>query len=96
MIKGPLVDYTLVVDEESFFDGDEIVREGSHGNWIWVILEGTAQIVKQTPAGPFRLLKVGDGAFIGSLSSLLTGENVRSRPSSPPATSSSACSIPSF
>ncbi len=78
VIKGPLVDYTLVVDEESFFDGDEIVREGSHGNWIWVILEGTAQIVKQTPAGPFRLLKVGDGAFIGSLSSLLTGENVRS------------------
>lgn len=78
VIKGPLVDYALVVDEESFYDGDEIVREGSHGNWIWVILEGTAQVVKQTPAGPFRLLKVGDGAFIGSLSSLLIGENVRS------------------
>ncbi len=78
VIKGPLVDYALVVDEESFYDGDEIVREGSHGNWIWVVLEGTAQVVKQTPAGPFRLLKVGDGAFIGSLSSLLTGENLRS------------------
>ncbi|MEJ5359735.1 MAG: DUF4388 domain-containing protein [Desulfobacterales bacterium] len=78
VIKGPLVDYALVVDEESFYDGDEIVREGSHGNWIWVVLEGTAEVVKQTPAGPFRLLKVGDGAFIGSLSSLMTGENLRS------------------
>jgi len=78
MIKGPLVDYTYVVDEEGFYDGDEIVREGSHGNWIWVILEGAAEIVKNTPSGPLRLLRVGDGAFLGSVASFLMGENVRS------------------
>jgi CRP-like cAMP-binding protein len=78
VIKGPLVDYAYVIDEESFYDGDEIVHEGAHGNWIWVILEGAAEIVKTTPGGPLKLLRVGDGAFLGSLASLLIGDNVRS------------------
>jgi CRP-like cAMP-binding protein len=78
IIKGPLVDYAYVVDEEGFYDGDEIVREGSHGNWIWVILEGAAEIVKSTSNGPLKLLRVGDGAFLGSVASFLMGENVRS------------------
>jgi len=78
LIKGPLVDYSYVIDEEGFYDGDEIVREGSHGNWIWVILEGAAEIAKSTPNGQLKLLRVGDGGFLGSLASLLTGANVRS------------------
>jgi CRP-like cAMP-binding protein len=78
VIKGPLVDYAYVIDEESFYDGDEIVHEGAHGNWIWVILEGVAEIIKTTPNGPLKLLRVGDGAFLGSLASLLIGDNVRS------------------
>ena len=78
LIKGPLVDYTYVVDEESFYDGDEIVQEGNHGNWIWVILEGVVQILKETPKGKLDLLKIGDGAFLGSVASLIKGDNVRS------------------
>ena len=78
LIKGPLVDYSYIVDEEGFYDGDEIVHEGNHGNWIWVILEGVAQIVKETPKGTLNLLRIGDGAFLGSVASLLKGDNVRS------------------
>ena len=78
LIKGPLVDYSYVVDEEVFYNSDEIVREGNHGNWVWVVLEGTAEIVKDTPNGPLQVLRIGDGAFLGSLASLLTGDNVRS------------------
>ncbi len=78
LIKGPLVDYAYVVDEEGFYDGDEIVHEGNHGNWIWVILEGIAEIVKETPEGKLKLLRIGDGAFLGSVASLLKGDNVRS------------------
>jgi CRP-like cAMP-binding protein len=77
LIRGPLVDYSYVVDEESYFDGDEIVREGAHGNWIWVILEGVAEIVKSTPRGTLKLMRIGDGAFLGSIASLLSGDNVR-------------------
>ena len=78
LIKGPLVDYSYIVDEESFYDGDEIVQEGNHGNWIWVILEGIVEIVKETPQGPISLLRIGDGAFLGSIASLLRDDNVRS------------------
>ncbi|MCK5417424.1 MAG: cyclic nucleotide-binding domain-containing protein, partial [Desulfobacterales bacterium] len=78
LIKGPLVDYSYIVDEEGFYDGDEIVQEGNHGDWIWVILEGTAEIVKQASNGPLKLLRIGDGAFLGSIGSLLSGGKVRS------------------
>jgi CRP-like cAMP-binding protein len=78
LIKGPLVDYSYVVDEEGFYDGDEIVQEGNHGDWIWVILEGTAEIVKNTPSGQLKLLRIGDGAFLGSVAALLAGGRVRS------------------
>ena len=78
IIKGPLVDYSWVIDEEGFYDGDEIVHEGAHGNWIWVILEGAAEILKATPNGPLKLLRLGDGAFLGSAAALLSGDNVRS------------------
>lgn len=78
LVKGPLVDYSCVVDEESFYDGDEIVVEGNHGNWIWVILEGTAEISKNTPKGNLKLMKIGDGAFLGSIASLLKANHIRS------------------
>jgi CRP-like cAMP-binding protein len=78
LIKGPLVDYSYVVDEEGFYDGDEIVQEGNHGNWIWVILEGVVEISKETPKGTLKVLRIGDGAFLGSITALLKGDNVRS------------------
>ena len=78
LIKGPLVDYSYIVDEEGFYDGDEIVQEGNHGDWIWVILEGTAEICKQGANGPIQLLRIADGAFLGSVGSLLAGGKVRS------------------
>jgi len=78
LIKGPLVDYSYVVDEEGFYDGDEIVQEGNHGNWIWVILEGIVEISRQTPRGPLKVVRIGDGAFLGSVTALLKGDNVRS------------------
>ncbi len=31
LVKGPIVDYMYVIDEEEFFDGDEIVFEGNFG-----------------------------------------------------------------
>jgi len=78
LIRGPLVDYSYVVDEEGFYDGDEIVQEGNHGNWVWVILEGVVEISKETPRGTLKMLRIGDGAFLGSVTALLKGDNVRS------------------
>jgi CRP-like cAMP-binding protein len=77
LIKGPLVDYSYVVDEEGFYDGDEIVQEGNHGDWIWVILEGIAEISKQAANGSIEILRIGDGAFLGSVAALIAGGRVR-------------------
>lgn len=77
LIKGPLVDYSYVVDEEGFYDGDEIVQEGNHGDWIWVILEGIAEISKQTANGSIDILRIGDGAFLGSVAALISAGRVR-------------------
>jgi CRP-like cAMP-binding protein len=71
IIKGPLIDYTYIVDEEEFRAKNKIVAEGKHGGWLWVILEGVAEIVRTTPSGPLKLLRIGEGAFIGSLTSFL-------------------------
>ena len=71
IIKGPLIDYTYIVDEEEFRANNKIVAEGKHGGWLWVILEGVAEIVKKIPTGHLKLLKIGEGAFIGSFTSFL-------------------------
>jgi CRP-like cAMP-binding protein len=78
VIKGPLIDYNFVVDEEEYTAGTPIVEEGKHGNWIWVVLEGAVDIVKQTPQGPLTIVKISEGTFIGSMASFLLEGNIRS------------------
>lgn len=78
IIKGPLVDYMDVVAEEERFDGDRIVEEGKHGEWIWVILEGVVDIIKETPKETIKIVRIGDGSFIGNISSFLVEGQIRS------------------
>ncbi len=78
LIKGPLIDYNYVVDEEEYQDGAKIVGQGKHGSWIWVVLEGVVDIVKETPQGPLPIVKIGTGAFIGSLTTFLLEGHKRS------------------
>jgi len=78
LVKGPIVDYMYVIDEEEFIDGNEIVFEGNYGNWMWVILEGIVDISRETPKGPLNLISIGNGAFVGSIASFLSEGNVRS------------------
>ena len=78
LIKGPLIDYMYVVDEEEFLDGDTIVEESKFGNWMWVILNGIVEIIRETPQGSEVILKVGKGGFIGRLTSFLVRRDTRS------------------
>jgi CRP-like cAMP-binding protein len=77
VLWGPLIDYMYVLDEEEFHDGDTILEEGRHGNWIWVILEGVIEIVKKTDSGPLTLFQIGNGSFVGSVSSFLVRNHSR-------------------
>jgi CRP-like cAMP-binding protein len=77
LIKGPFIDYLYVVDEEYFSSQERIVDEGKYGRWMWVILEGVVEIIKETPHGDIPLIRLGEGCFIGNISFLLNN-NIRS------------------
>ena len=78
VVKGGMVDYLCIVDEEEYHDGKAVVKEGGHGKWIWVILEGTVAVTKDTPKGRVTLARLGEGSYIGSFTSLLFQDMVRS------------------
>jgi CRP-like cAMP-binding protein len=77
-IKGPLVEYSSVVDEDEYSDGSNIVVEGRHGNWLWVVLEGLVDIVKTTESGKTVISTAGVGGFLGGLTTIMNLENTRS------------------
>jgi len=78
VLRGPSVDLIYLVEEEDFSDGKKIVKEGSHGKWIWVILEGTVTVTKETSMGPLPVMQLGEGCFIGTFASFLFQEHARS------------------
>ncbi len=77
IIKGPLVDYIYIADEETYHDGDVIVEEGKHGSWMWVVLEGRVDIVKATPKGSMTISSISEGSFLGDIATFLAREHVR-------------------
>lgn len=78
VIRGPLIDYIYVVDEEEFSEGKEIVIQEKFGSWLWVVLQGTVEVYRALPEGRVSIVRLTDGAFIGSISSLFEKVNVRS------------------
>ena len=78
ILKGPFIDYIFVVDEEEYRKGDQIVKEGGHGKWIWVIMEGTVNVTKEISGNPVTIARLGEGSFIGTFTSFLFKENIRS------------------
>jgi CRP-like cAMP-binding protein len=77
VIKGPLVDYIYIVDEEEFSDGKEIVVQEKYGNWLWVVLQGTVEVIRLLPEGSARIVRLTDGSFIGSIGSLFEKTKIR-------------------
>ena len=71
------IDYSYVVAEETFPCKAEIVEEGNFGNWICVILDGYADVLKNTKAGQLTLCRIGPGSLIGDIAIMLKKENVR-------------------
>jgi hypothetical protein len=78
VIKGPLVDYSHVLDEEEYQAGERIARAGGHGKWIWIILKGSINISRETPDGSMNIANLGEGCFIGGFTILPFMEYTRS------------------
>lgn len=77
VIRRPLVDGLTIVEHETFSDGSTLVREGGHGDWMWIILEGVVKISKVTSDGEITMARLGEGCFLGNIAALTI--NVRGR-----------------
>jgi hypothetical protein len=77
IVKGPQIDYTYIIEENLFRDGERIVKEGHYGNWIWVILSGMVEVSRETSNGPLPVARIGEGCFIGTIASLVFHEYAR-------------------
>jgi len=78
VIKGPLVDYSHVLDEEEYHAEERIARAGGHGKWIWIILKGSVNVSRETTNGPMNIANLGEGCFIGGFTILPFIEYTRS------------------
>jgi CRP-like cAMP-binding protein len=67
LIRGESPDYSDIVDEERYNDGQPIIMEGKFGRWVYVILDGKADVIKETSQGPIKLLRLGPGTFPGTV-----------------------------
>lgn len=77
-IKGPLIDYVYVVDEEEYSAGTDVVVQDKFGNWFWVVLAGSMEVIRSIPEGNAPIVRLSDGAYIGSIVSFLRDGHVRS------------------
>jgi hypothetical protein len=73
IIKGPIADYSYIIGEEEYEDGKLIVKEGKFGKWLWIVLEGTADVRRELADDSITILRMGEGCFIGTFNALLFG-----------------------
>jgi len=66
-----------IVSEESFSDKAVIIKEGSIGDWVYVILKGRVKIKKQTSGGLLTIDTLSEGNFVGEMAMLKQGNSTR-------------------
>jgi CRP-like cAMP-binding protein len=59
--------YVYVLNEEDYPANSVIVREGSKGDWMYVILEGKIKIKKNTPKGMVTIGTLKEGDILGEM-----------------------------
>ena len=73
LLRGGVIPYGEVVDEEFVPAGQSIMEEGHHDKWMYAILDGTVKVVKNTENGPLTVMRLGSGSFIGYVSHFMSG-----------------------
>ncbi|SHK17211.1 Cyclic nucleotide-binding domain-containing protein [Desulfatibacillum alkenivorans DSM 16219] len=77
VVRRPISNYSYVLDEEEVANGKNIVTQGRHGDWICVMLDGYADVIRQTPKDGVTITRLGPGSLIGNISSLMSTKSVR-------------------
>ncbi|MDY6971836.1 MAG: cyclic nucleotide-binding domain-containing protein [Thermodesulfobacteriota bacterium] len=69
--------YSYVASEETHPDKAVIVKEGSKGNWVYVVLEGQVKVKKGSQKGMVTLYTLKKGDIFGEMILLQAGEGTR-------------------
>ena len=59
--------FEYLVKEENYPDSKVIVKEGSPGDWLYVILEGQAKVKKKAPKGLVTVGTLKEGDIFGEM-----------------------------
>jgi CRP/FNR family transcriptional regulator len=70
--------YGYIRDEWTYPKGAVLMDEGGRGEWVYVILEGKAKVVKKTAKGKLTLQVLTEGDFFGEMAFLGRNKGPRS------------------
>lgn len=59
--------YRYVINEENYLDKTAIIKEGTRGNIVYLILEGQVKVKKKTPKGIVTTATLKEGDVFGEL-----------------------------
>ena len=59
--------YAYISQEEEYDEGETIIREGSQGSWVYLILEGEVKVKKMTARGLVTVDTLGEGEIFGEM-----------------------------
>ena len=55
----------------SFAEGDYLFRQGDDGDAAYIVLNGTAEVLAETPVGPIKVAQLGRHAIVGEMAILM-------------------------
>jgi CRP-like cAMP-binding protein len=70
--------HAYVASEEFYPNGSVIIEEGTVGDWVYVILEGSAKVRKKTSKGLVAVDTLKEGDVFGEMGFLEGGKRLRS------------------
>jgi CRP/FNR family cyclic AMP-dependent transcriptional regulator len=70
--------HAYVASEEFYPNGSVIIEEGTVGDWVYVILEGSVKVRKKTPKGSVTVDTLKEGDVFGEMGFLEGGKRLRS------------------
>jgi CRP-like cAMP-binding protein len=70
--------HAYVASEEFYPNESVIIEEGTVGDWVYVILEGSAKVRKKTPKGLVTVDTLKEGDVFGDMGFLSGGKRLRS------------------
>ncbi len=59
--------YSYISHEEEYEKGKIIIKEGSQGDWVYLILEGTVKVKKMTAKGQVTVDTLTEGEIFGEM-----------------------------